>query len=160
MAQDILLQHRFQQKMQIIKFLRNRICGKIWLILSIPIIEFSQRIKSKISYLDLYFQYLYFNFTQAIKYENTTSGFVLFKTKMEKDNCKPSSKYSFSFLAPLHKFTKKSNGKGNIKAAMFNYIDQWKQGGLAQKTFVRNIKSATVFFIIGISNTRKKMVRT
>jgi len=75
-------------------------------------------------------------------------------------NHNPPSKYSFSFLAPLHKFTKKSNGKGNIKAAMFNYIDQWKQGGLAQKTFVRNIKSATVFFIIGISNTRKKMVRT
>jgi len=30
---------------------------------------------------------------------------------MEKDNCKPSSKYSFSFLAPLHKFTKKSSGE-------------------------------------------------
>jgi len=25
--------------------------------------------------------------------------------------------------------------KGNIKAAIFNYIDQWKQSGLPQKNF-------------------------
>ncbi len=51
-------------------------------------------------------------------------------------------------------------GKGNIKAAIFNYIDQWKQSGLAKKTFVSNIKSAIMFFMIGRSNTRKKIVRT